>query len=152
MRKSLFATYVKIVIVLLIIIGIIYLAVKLINKEYNKEEFETIKTNMLLIQGKTEVISQQVEIEEKDAKYIGTKINEKENDEKIQKLINNNIINLSSEENNFYCLNNSDLKELGLDIKVDDYYIVDYKQNDVIYVDGLKDEDGNTVYKLSELE
>lgn len=153
MRKSLLATYIKILIVIIIIAGIIYLAFRVINNSYNKETFETIKTNLLLIQGKTEVIAQQVEIKAEDAEYIGTKIEEKENDEKIQNLINNNVINLESDDSNYYCLDETNLEELGLsDIKVDSYYIVDYKQNDVIYVDGIENESGNTVYKLSEME
>lgn len=153
MRKSLLATYIKILIVIIIIVGIIYLVFRVINNSYNKETFETIKTNLLLIQGKTEVIAQQVEIKAEDAEYIGTKIEEKENDEKIQNLINNNVINLESDDSNYYCLDETNLEELGLsDIKVDSYYIVDYKQNDVIYVDGIENESGNTVYKLSEME
>ena len=153
MRKSLLATYIKILIVIIIIAGIIYLAFRVINNSYSKETYETIKTNLLLIQGKTEVIAQQVEIKEKDAEYIGTKIEEKENDEKIQNLINNNVINLESDDSNYYCLDESDLGELGLsNISTDSYYIVDYKQNDVIYVDGIENESGNTVYKLSEME
>ena len=153
MRKSLLATYVKIFIVILIIAGIVYYAVRVINNSYNREAFETVKTNLLLIQGKTEVIAQQVEIEDEDAKYVGTKIEEKENDEKIQNLINNNVINLESDDSNYYCLDESNLEELGLsDISVDSFYIVDYKQNDVIYVDGIENENGNIVYKLSEME
>lgn len=153
MRKSLLATYIKILIVIIIIAGIIYLAFKAINNSYNKETFETIKTNLLLIQGKTEVIAQQVEIKTEDAEYIGTKIEEKENDEKIQNLINNNVINLESDDSNYYCLDESNLEELGLsNISTDSYYIVDYKQNDVIYVDGIENESGNIVYKLSDME
>ena len=152
MRKSLLATYVKIFIVIIVIVGIVYLAYRVLNKEYSQEEFETVKTNLLLIQGKTEVISQKVEIEEEGAEYIGTKIQEKENDEKIQNLINIDVINLESEDNNYYCIDNSNLAELGLEnISIDDYYIVDYKQNDVIYVDGIENENGDIVYKLSEM-
>ena len=86
-RKSLVATYIKIILVILIIAAFIYGAVKILNKEYNNAEYETVKTNMLLIQGKTEVIAQQVEIEEEGAAYIGTEIKEKQDDAKIQNLI-----------------------------------------------------------------
>ena len=131
----------------------LYWGIKALNKGYNNEEYETVKTNMLLIQGKTEVIAQKVEIEEEGAEYIGTKIQDKQDDAKIQNLVNNNVINLKSEDNNYYCIDNSNLEELGLsEINIDDYYIVDYKQNDVIYVDGIQDEAGNTVYKLSDME
>lgn len=153
MRKSLVVTYIKIIVVILIIAAIAYVAFKVLNNSYNKEAFETVKTNLLLIQGKTEVIAQKVEIKEEGAEYIGTKIEEKQEDEKIQNLINNNVISLDSDDNNYYCLDNSNLEELGLsDIRIDNYYIVDYKQNDIIYVDGIENENGNIVYKLSEME
>ena len=133
------------------IVAIIYGIVRVLEDKYNEEEFETVKTNMLLIQGKTEVIAQKVDIKEKGAKYIGTKIEEKDNDEKVQNLVNNKIIDLNSKKSEYYCLNNDSLDELGLNIEVEDYFIVDYKKNDIIYIDGIINKEGNTVYKLSEM-
>ena len=107
---------------------------------------------MLSIQVQTETVAQKVEIKEKGAKYIGTKIDDKLEDEKVQNLINNNIIDVESKKSNLYCLDNSNLEELGLsNIKVDSFYIVDYKQNEVIYVDGIQNSNGETVYKLSDM-
>ena len=152
-RKGILKAYLKIIILILIIIAAIYGIYKVASNSYSKEEFETIKTDLLLIQAQTEVIAQKVEIKEKDAKYIGTQVKEKSEDEKIQNLINNKVIDLESKYSNLYCLNNEDLKQLGLeDIQTKDYYIVDYKKNDVIYVDGIQNQDGNIVYKLSEME
>ena len=151
-RKSLLATYIKIIIVILLIAAGIYAVYRLAHKSYNEAEFETIKTDMLYIQVQTETVAQKVEIEEKGAKYIGTKIDDKLEDEKVQNLINNNIINVESKKSNLYCLDNSNLEELGLsNIKVDSFYIVDYKQNEVIYVDGIQNSNGETVYKLSDM-
>ena len=152
-RKSLIATYFKIFLIIVLIVVGIYFCIQFVNRGYNEEEYETIKTNLLLIQGKTEVIAQRVEIEEEDVKYIGTEIKEKENDPKIQNLIKNNIIDLESKENIYYCIDSNNLEELDLkQIEVKDYFIVDYKQNDVIYVDGIKNKSGNIVYKLSDME
>lgn len=151
-RKSLLATYIKIILVMAIIGVIIYGIVKVVSHKYNEEEFETVKTNMLLIQGKTEVIAQKVDIKEKGAKYIGIKIKERENDEKIQELVSDKVIDIDSKKSTYYCLDNSALEELGLSLTIQDYYIVDYKKNDVIYVDGIADKNGNIVYKLSEME
>lgn len=151
-RKSLLATYIKIIIVILLIAAGIYAVYRLAHKSYNEAEFETIKTDMLSIQVQTETVAQKVEIKEKGAKYIGTKIDDKLEDEKVQNLINNNIIDVESKKSNLYCLDNSNLEELGLNnIKVDDFYIVDYKQNEVIYVDGVQNSNGETVYKLSDM-
>ena len=151
-RKSLLATYIKIIIVILLLAAGIYAVYRLAHKSYNEAEFETIKTDMLSIQVQTETVAQKVEIKEKGAKYIGTKIDDKLEDEKVQNLINNNIIDVESKKSNLYCLDNSNLEELGLsNIKVDSFYIVDYKQNEVIYVDGIQNSNGETVYKLSDM-
>ena len=151
-RKSLLATYIKIIIVILLIAAGIYAVYRLAHKSYNEAEFETIKTDMLSIQVQTETVAQKVEIKEKGAKYIGTKIDDKLEDEKVQNLINNNIIDVESKKSDLYCLDNSNLEELGLsNIKVDSFYIVDYKQNEVIYVDGIQNSNGETVYKLSDM-
>ncbi len=151
-RKSLLATYIKIIIVILLIAAGIFAVYRLAHKSYNEAEFETIKTDMLSIQVQTETVAQKVEIKEKGAKYIGTKIDDKLEDEKVQNLINNNIIDVESKKSNLYCLDNSNLEELGLsNIKVDSFYIVDYKQNEVIYVDGIQNSNGETVYKLSDM-
>ena len=152
-RKSLVVTYIKIFIVIAIIVVGIILALKFLNKEYNSQEYETIKTDMLLIQGQTEVLAQKVAIEEDDAEYIGTKLEDKEIDETIQNLIDKEIVDLDSEDSNYYCLDNSNLEELGLeDVRTDNFFIVDYKQNDIIYVDGIEDTEGNIVYKLSDMK
>lgn len=152
-RKSLVVTYIKIFIVIAIIVVGIILALKFLNKEYNSQEYETIKTDMLLIQGQTEVLAQKVAIEEDDAEYIGTKLEHKEIDETIQNLIDKEIVDLDSEDSNYYCLDNSNLEELGLeDVRTDNFFIVDYKQNDIIYIDGIEDAEGNIVYKLSDMK
>lgn len=153
MRKSLLATYVKMFLVILIIIAVVYGGIKIFSNGKNKMKYETVKTNMLLIQGKTKVIAQKVSIKEKDAKYIGIAVKERQEDEKIKNLISNSIININSKDSNLYCVDNSGLKEMGLEnIKIDDYYIVDYKKNDVIYVDGIENQDGKVIYKLSEMQ
>ena len=151
-KKSLLATYVKIFIVIALMLVAIYALIRFVDNGYSNEMYETIKTNMLLIQGKTEVIAQKVEIKEKGAELIGTKIKDKQEEEPIKKLIEAGIINIESKDNNYYCLSNEDLKKLGLEnITTNNYYIVDYKKNDIIYVDGIQNQSGNIVYKLSEM-
>lgn len=152
-KKSLVVTYIKIFIVIAIIAVGIFFAIKFFSKEYNSAEYETIKTDMLLIQGKTEVLSQKVEIKEKDAKYIGTKLKDKEVDSTIQNLIDKKIIDMDSKDSNYYYLEDSNLAELGLNnIQLDSNFIVDYKKNDIIYVKGIENADGNIIYKLSDMK
>lgn len=151
-RKSVVLTYVKIFILLAIIAAIVYAAIQFFGTKYNEQEFETVKTDMLLIQGKIEIISQKVDIEEEDAEYVGTPIKENEEDEKIKNLINNSIIDIDSKKSKYYCINNDNLNELGLEnVRIDDYYIVDYENNEVIYINGIKNKNGDTIYKLSDM-
>ena len=63
-QKSLVVTYIKIFIVIAIIVVGIIVALKFLNKEYNSQEYETIKTDMLLIQGQTEALAQKVAIKQ----------------------------------------------------------------------------------------
>ena len=152
-KKSVLFTYIKIIIVIGILIAGVYFGLRIFNKEYDKETFETVKTNMLLIQAKTELIAQKKKIEEDDVKYIGTKISKKKDDPKIKNLIDNKIIDIESKKSNYYCIDNNNLDELGLnDIRIDDYFIVDYKKNDVIYVDEIENKEGKIIYKLSDME
>lgn len=152
-KKSLLATYVKILIVIALMVAAIYALVRFVDDGYNREMYETVKTNMLLIQGKTEVIAQKVEIKEKDAKYIGTKLKDKEVDSTIQNLIDKKIIDMDSKDSNYYYLDDSNLSELGLNnIQLDSNFIVDYKKNDIIYVKGIENADGNIIYKLSDMK
>ena len=150
-RKSLFATYIKIIIVILMLIAVIYIAYHFLNKGYDQTTFETVKTDMLLIQGQTEVIAQKVEIKE-SKEFIGTKIGEDIENDKIKKLIQKGIIDIKSKEHNYYLLNKNDLIKLGLgELKSNDYYIVDYKKNDVVSVEEIYKQDGSVVFKLSEM-
>ena len=152
-KKSVLFTYIKIIIVIGIIAVAIYFGINFLGREYDKEAFETVKTDMLLIQAKTELISQKVEIDEEDVEYIGTKIDEKKDEDRIRNLIDNQVIDIESKKNKYYCIDNTDLDELGLnDLDIEDYYIVDYKNNDVIYVNGIENSEGKVVYKLSEME
>ena len=41
--------------------------------------------------------------------------------------------------------------ELDVDVEGDNNYAVDYKNDEVYYLKGIKDKDGKTYYKLSEI-
>lgn len=152
MRKGYGRVYAGIIFIILLIAVIIYGAIKYAKKEADSEQFETIKTDMLLIEAKTSIVAQKVKIKEKDAKYIGNKI-ENDDDENIKKLEEQGIIELKK-ENNYYILDDNNLDELELSVKNQKQgsYIVEYNSNEIIYTSGLKDKDGNILYKLSDIE
>ncbi len=152
MRKGYGRVYAGIIFIILVIGIIIYGVLKYAKKEVDSEQFETIKTDMLLIEAKTSIVAQKVKIKEKDAKYIGNKIENDENED-IKKLEEQGIIELKK-ENNYYILDDNNLDELELSVRNQKQgnYIVEYNSNEIIYTSGIKDKDGNILYKLSDIE
>ena len=152
MRKGYGRVYAGIIFIILVIGIIIYGVLKYAKKEVDSEQFETIKTDMLLIEAKTSIVAQKVKIKEKDAKYIGNKIENDENED-IKKLEQHGIIELKK-ENNYYILDDNNLDELELSVRNQKQgnYIVEYNSNEIIYTSGIKDKDGNILYKLSDIE
>ena len=152
MRKGYGRVYAGILCIILVIGIIIYGVLKYAKKEVDSEQFETIKTDMLLIEAKTSIVAQKVKIKEKNAKYIGNKIENDENED-IKKLEEQGIIELKK-ENNYYILDDNNLDELELSVRNQKQgnYIVEYNSNEIIYTSGIKDKDGNILYKLSDIE
>lgn len=154
MKRGYFKTYAKtffvILLIALIAIGVVYY----LKNEYNVEQLETIKTNMLLIEGKTKIIAEKVRIKEKDATYVGTKVEKESEDETIKELQEKGVIDLNAKNVNYYILEKSHLEELGLSdiIMEDGMYIVEYTSNEVIYSKGIDISDNTKVYKLSEIQ
>lgn len=142
-----------IIIVLLIAIAVISI-IYVLNNEIKNEIVQTYKTDMLLIQGKTKVLSQESTIQNKEDILKGEKLSDKLEEEKIKELLENKII--SQEEENFakyYIWNKDVLNEVGLaDINLETgFYIVNYETDEIIYSEGIE-VDRKTYYKLSEIE
>lgn len=154
MKRGYFKTYAKTFFIILIICAIAIGIVYYLKHEYDGEQIETIKTNMLLIEGKTKIIAEKVKIKEKNASYVGTKIEKETEDKEIKELQEKGIIDLNSKNVKYYTLNQSNLEELGLsNIKLEEgFYIVDYNSNEIIYSKGVENQDGNRLYKLSEFQ
>lgn len=153
MRRGYLKTYIKILLIIIVLIATVYGVVCLFKSGYDIEKFETIKTDMLLIEAKTKIIAEKVKIKEKDVVYIGKKIEEAKEDEDIKKLQEQGIINLE-EKNTYYILEKNHLEELGLtnmNIK-EGRYIVEYSTNEIIYTKGIKDKEKNVLYKLSDIK
>ncbi len=144
------ATIICIIIIFSTIFGFIFYAKNKFEQE-NKQNYET---DMLLIQGKIKVISQEVAIKKTEELIKGKKLEENLENEEIMKLIEKDII--SQEDTDFskyYYLEKNDLDEIGLpNIKLESgYYIVNYETYEVIYSKGIEIKD-NIYYKLSELQ
>lgn len=153
MKRGYLKTYIKILFLLVIIATVIYGGIYFLKDGYANEKFETIKTNMLLIEAKTKIVAEKMKMKEKDTSYVGKKI-EKIDTEDIKDLQEKGIIDTEEKENIYYILEKRHLEELGLTtIKLEEgYYIVEYNTNEIIYSKGVEDKNGNKLYKLTEIE
>lgn len=139
-----------IIIIIVVIVGIIYFALE----GLLKEKMETYETDMLLIQGKVKVLSQEAIIQKNEEVLKGKKLEDNIEEEKIKELLEKQVI--SQEESNFskyYIIEKETLEEIGLqniNLKKG-FYIVNYDTDEIIYSEGVKIGE-NTYYKLSELK
>lgn len=138
---------IKILIIVVIIIALIITGVIWINKNINKENHESIKANMLKIQGACRVLKNDSIVKKNTDMFVGTKITDMPDDEIINNFKSLNIIEEAQYEK-FYCLNNDNLKALNIEVENEEgsYYLVDYDDDIVIITKGL---DGK--YKLSDI-
>ena len=140
-----------VILIALLVFGVVYFT----RIQVSNEKLETLKTNMLLIQAKTNVIAQDVEMKVENATLKGTKLADMKEDEIIKSFLEKGVIDENSGDSDFYVLKDQDIKDLGLEnVEIEDgsYYIVDYKKNDIITTNGFEASDKNMYYKLSELE
>ena len=148
-------TYIAMIFIIVLIALIVFAVIYFARMQISKENLETLKTNLLLIQGKVELVSQHVDMKEKDVKLTGTKLADMKEDEVIKAFLEKQIIDSESKDSDFYVLKEQDLKDLELsNIQMESgmYYIVDYKTNDIITTKGYTATDGQTYYKLTDIE
>lgn len=139
-----------IVLILAIVGGILY-----ITNSLNQERIlENYQTEMLMLQSKVKILSQESIMQKKDELLKGKKVSENLEDENIKQLLENKII--SQEEENFdkyYILDKANVEEMGLsNIVIEDgFYIVNYDTDEIIYSNGIIVRK-ETYYKLSQIQ
>lgn len=154
MKKENGMGHIMLIICVIAIIAIIVFAVNFFLNEANKRKKENIITDMLILQGKIKVIAQENEMNKEENTLVGKQVKENLEDEKIKKLLEQNIINQEAEDfENYYIINSEDLKQLNLndDLEGEYYYIVNYKNYEIIYSKGIEIEE-KTYYTLTELK
>ena len=91
-------TYVATIILVIIIIAFAIGVILYIQQQYRNEESETIKTNMLAIQGKAKMVAEEEKALKKE--LIGTKILIEQQDQKVKDFLKSQ--NIEIEENSKY--------------------------------------------------
>lgn len=149
MKKENGLTHMTTIFLVIIILVLILVAVRFVELQYKNEESETIKTNMLAIQGKAKIIAEEEKALKKE--LAGIKISDKKEEENIKKLLEQQNITID-ENSKYYVLDKENLKEIGLgniELELDQYYIVNYDNLEILYTKGVQIGD-NILYKLSD--
>ena len=142
--------FISIVIIILIVAAILCGGYILI-EERNIENYQT---DMLMLQGKVKILSQEAIMEKKDELLKGKKVSENIEDENIKRLIENKVISQEEEAfEKYYIIEPVNLEEMGLSniAPSEGFYIVNYDTDEIIYSNGIV-LGKETYYKLSQIQ
>ena len=143
-------SHIMVLLSIIIIIAAICAGIYYAKEKYEEEKIETLKTNMVTLQAKIKIISDEISIKKEGITYIGKKLSENLEDSDVKKIIQKNII--SEEDENFseyYILENEDFVALKLLKYPINKIIVNYKTYEIINIDGFKLKE-ELYYKLSD--
>jgi len=145
------STILIVIIIALIVFGVVYI----VKIQMNKENLENLKTDMLLVQAKTKKIQGDYTLDKKDETLVGTKISEMQENETIKSFIEKDLFKIDEKNKKYYVLNQDNLNSLELNqvvLEEGHFFIVEYTENEIYHTKGFTYTDGNTYYKLSEIE
>lgn len=139
-------------IICIVIIAIIIInVVNFVQKKIEKENLETVRTDMISIQTKVKIIADSNEMNKDENTLKGILISESD-DERINKLKELGIIPQDEEQvKNYYVLDREVLNEMKLTKVILDKVIVNYSDDEIILLDGIKIKN-DTYYKLSDIK
>lgn len=146
-------TYTMLTLIMVLIIIVVAVSVYFIKQEIEKQKMESIRTEILQIQGKIKVIADSSTAKKDENLLKGKKLSE--NVEAYQGLIDQGII--AKEDENLkknYILDKTILVEMGIPIKnlgKAESMIVNYETEEIILTTPIIIEN-NSFYKLSEIE
>lgn len=154
MEKEKGMSHIGLILCIAIIIAIVVCVLFFVKQNLQKEVLKMYETDMLLIQGKVKVLSNEAVIKSDEGTFIGRKIEESLETEDVKSLLEKGIISEEEKEfSKYYIIDKQSLNEMGLtDVKIrEGCYIVNYSTGEVIYAKGVKIGE-NTYYKLSDIK
>lgn len=150
-------TMISLVIVILIMLLLASVTAYEANELVAIARVQSVTTDLLLIQAKVRIINEKIVFESDEDKklelYVGTKLIEGDN--VLETMREKSIVTDDDIRNNsYYVLLKEDLLNMGWnesEVADDEKYVVDYNNEEVIYVKGVKNTEGKYLYKLSEM-
>lgn len=151
MKNRTFKT-IRILIIVAIIVVVGVLGINYALKLLKQKQHDDCITDLLVVQAKIKIIKGKADVSSDKSIFVGTKISDYwDNDTK--NFLKHLQIN-DSEFDKFYILSIDDLKKLGifdeLKHKENNNYIVNYETSEVIYKDGII-ENEQVKYKISDI-
>ena len=143
---------IAIFLVIIIIIGLGFLAYFFIKNSAKENKIVDIEANMLLIQGKCKILKETSKVNNNTDNLKGRKLSEMGEDSIISEFLTKELIP-GDKLDKYYALSNDDLSAMGLDIQNEEnsYYIVNYEENTVFITEGYTNTETNEViYKLEQ--
>ena len=143
---------ISILLVIIIIIGLGFLAYFFIKNSAKENKIVDIEANMLLIQGKCKVLQETSKVNNNTDNLKGRKLSEMGEDSIISEFLTKELIP-GDKLDKYYALSNDDLSTMELDIQNEgnSYYIVNYEENTVFITEGYTNTETNeVVYKLEQ--
>lgn len=141
MVKNRGITLVSLIITIIILLILAGTTVYIVDKVTKTVKIENIKTNMLLIQAQIKTIKEKHKFDETNNPLKGTEVT-----------IDTSKYGVASDKK-YYLLGEDDLKEMKLDnIEYDNGYYVCYDTEEVIYIRGLKNNNGDILYTLTQMK
>ena len=145
-----------ILVIIVVVLGILAtIAIGEVGDLMNQVNKETISTDLLLIQAKAKVLNEKATFNSDESLLKGQKLDEITGNQAVEELISKGVLNTSEEHyDKYYIWDKQTLDELELTIENmedNDFFIVNYETEEVIYPKGYKHSDGNIYYKLSEI-
>lgn len=136
------------IVILIILVGVGgTVSVKLVRK--GKEQ--SLASDMLQIQAKVKIIMERASFNGDTSIYIGTKLKDAGNKAEIAGVA---LSTQELEKDSIYIYDKATLASIGLDsikLSVQEVFLVDYSNADIIFPKGCKKEDGSIFYRLSEI-
>lgn len=158
---------IKLIISIIILIVVIVLIAKVSMKSISKLQLKDLKTEMLQIQTKAKIYSEEVSKQTANLNDTNEQDSEKINEVKNTQLFGTKLSECSVEIQEkaqqagiadfeiYYCLKQEDIENMEIDVKLDEdeYYLVKYEFEDteIVYTKGFEYGD-KVYYTLSELE
>lgn len=145
--------YIKLIIGVIIVTIIAIFAVLYIKEEIRKENVKEIQADLLLVQGKVELIGKSHGMNSEANPLKGYQLTVLPEGLNLQEFFEKNVI-AQEEYEKYYVLDDTILQEIGLEQlvgKYDSYFIVNYENYEIIFSKGYENIYGLWCYKISDL-